>query len=165
MQDPPDFTNRYNTALSPADERGYQNWVRIMSAANGRDMTQDSFDYDMRGAFKAGAGQSDNGHMPDTFKKPNHPTFSDQSQYNGVDGNQGGSWLPFGAGRWAFQASPTNVQMHGADSLQQYFSRVEPNNPLFLPPTPQAQAPQPGVMTAPQGALSTPLGALSGIWQ
>lgn len=163
MAEQPDFSGRYNTPLSPADASRYQDWLRALSASRGRDASGDSFDYDMQGAFLAGAEPSGNGHFPDTFKKPNHPTFSDQSQYNGVDGYQGGSWVPQPGDKWAYQASPTNVQMHGADNLQAYFKQVEPSNTLLLPPAP-AQGP-PGILTTPPGALTTPPGALSGgVW-
>ncbi len=36
---------------------------------------------------------SENGHWPDTFKKPNHPTFSVESQYaKGPDAAKAGRW-------------------------------------------------------------------------
>jgi hypothetical protein len=38
-------------------------------------------DYDLRAAHKAGIVPDAQGHMPDTFKKPNHPTFSVESQF------------------------------------------------------------------------------------
>lgn len=151
MNGPPDFTYQYNTRLSPADEMRYQNWMQVMSAAQGRDMSNDNRDYDMRGAFQSGVTQAANGHYPDTYKKPNHPTFSDQSQYSGVDGHQGGQWAPFGAGRWSYQASPTNVQMHGADALTDYFGRVEPGALLSLPQVQDQPAPQGLYSTAPKG--------------
>lgn len=56
---------------------------------------EDSTDYDMKGYFQDHPDadpHTDGTHYPDTYKKPNHPTFSDESQYNGVAGNQGGTW-------------------------------------------------------------------------
>src|SRR5690348_15736433 len=48
-------------------------------------------DYDLQGAYEAGIVPSANQHFPDTFKKPNHPTFSIESKY----------WKPgLPAGRW-----------------------------------------------------------------
>lgn len=123
--EPPDYSDRYNTKLSSPDEKQFQ-------AAHPN--PGDSFDYDMRGAWKSGATQAGNGHYPDTFKKPNHPTFSDQSQYHGVDGNVGGSW---GGGQngqpWSYTPSATNLQMHGAQGLQDYFKRTEPDVSLAMP--------------------------------
>ncbi|HXK19672.1 MAG TPA: hypothetical protein VNG33_17800, partial [Polyangiaceae bacterium] len=46
-------------------------------------------DYDYQAAERAGVKPDPaTGHMPDTFKKPNHMTFSNESQYSGKDGNQ-----------------------------------------------------------------------------
>ena len=109
----------YDTPLSPADEAAYVKWA----IANGR--TNDTEDYDMRGAFKAGTGASGNGHFTDQFKKPWHPTFSDQSQYHGVDGNQGGTWTPLSDGRYAFTPGPTNMKNWPVAALQAYWDKVE----------------------------------------
>ena len=128
----PDMTERYNTPLTPAEELAYQNWAQIQSAVQGRDISRDLFDYDMRGAFKSGALQSENGHYPDTYKKPNHPTFSTDSQYHGADGHQGGTWTQLG-GRWAFTPGQANLQMHGPDVLHRYFAEVDPEAWLNLP--------------------------------
>ena len=78
----------YNTDLGP-DEAAFQ-------ADKARDNPNDSgVDYDLRGAWKAGSQRApgSGGHMADTFKKPNHPTFSDQSKY--ATGDQRGR-----AGHW-----------------------------------------------------------------
>ena len=77
----------YDTKLSPEDEAKFQDW-KAKYAPN--DSGQD---YDLRGAYKAGVTPDPNtGHMPDTFKKPNHPTFSDQSQYAKDRPDLAGSW-------------------------------------------------------------------------
>lgn len=77
----------YTTKLSKADEAKFAEWKR-------RHAPNDSgVDYDLRGAFRAGATPAVNGHWPDTFKKPNHPTFSEESIYSQRDPS-----LP--AGRW-----------------------------------------------------------------
>lgn len=134
--DPFDYTTKYNTALSPADEAQYQAWGAQQAAQNGRNPAADTYDYDMRGFWKSGQSFADNGHAGDAFKKPNHPTFSDQSQYHGVDGNVGGQWGGGQSGQpWTFTPSATNLQMHDPGDLQQYFRKVEPGNQLILPPT------------------------------
>jgi hypothetical protein len=135
--DPLDYTNRYNTPLSPDQEQGYQQWIQLQSALNHRDMSGDNYNYDMRGAYANGAAQSGgNMHWPDTFKKPNHPSFSDQSQYHGADGTQGGSWSQDPAGAWQFVPGPTNLQLHGPAGLRNYFQRGDPDVKLVLPPGP-----------------------------
>lgn len=126
-----DFSNRYNTKLSAPDEAAYQSWVATLPEGQ-----RNTFDYDMRGAFKAGAGAAGNGHFPDTFKKPNHPTFSDQSQYNGVDGYRGGSWEGEDGGPFTFKTGSANTQMRSPQELKDYFSRVEPGNKLVLSSSP-----------------------------
>ncbi len=65
-----------NTKLSPEQETGFQQWKQKNAP---RDSGED---YDLRGAFLKGYTPSpENGHFPDEFKKPNHPTFSDQSKF------------------------------------------------------------------------------------
>lgn len=76
----------FDTKLTPADEQRFQAWKQQFAP---HDSGQD---YDLRGAFKAGLTPGPNGHFSDRFKKPNHPTFSDQSQY--------ARFAPEKAGRW-----------------------------------------------------------------
>jgi hypothetical protein len=135
--DPLDYTDKYNTQLSPADEQKYQAWAKSLGPQGS------TYDYDLRGAYKAGAGQATNGHFTDQFKKPNHPTFSDQSQYSGVNGQQGGSWQALPDGTWSFTPTASMLKMHDPEDLQQYWNRVEPTNKLVLPPpvTPAPAAP------------------------
>ena len=123
----PDLTNQYNTTLTPQDETNFQTWA----AANPR--LSNTYDYDARGFWQAGAGTADNGHGSDQWKKPNHPTFSNQSIYHGVDNNQGGVWAQQPDGTYTFAPSSTNLKNYGAQDLQDYFTKVEPNNKLLLP--------------------------------
>lgn len=128
MADPNDFTAKYNTKLSPAQEKAFEAWAKA------NDRLHDSYDYDMRGAWVDGAGQADNGHFPDTYKKPNHPTFSKESKYSGVDGYTGGEWADLGGGKSTYTASPSVMRFHTPDELQAYFHRVEPDASLILAP-------------------------------
>lgn len=48
-------------------------------------------DYNMAAAKASGFGSNGNGHYPDTFKRPNHPTFSDESIYHS-EVTPGGRW-------------------------------------------------------------------------
>lgn len=125
--DPRDLTTMYNTALTPEQEAQYQDWAK----ANGRQ--NDTYDYDMRGAWLNGVEQSGNGHFPDTFKKPNHPTFSKESKYSGVDGFEGGQWVGDDKNGWQYKASPTNMHWRSPQELQDYFQRVEPHAKLIVP--------------------------------
>lgn len=83
-----ELPDQYTTRLSPEDEVKFHQWKQQYAP------NDSGADYDLRGAFKAGL-QPDpkTGHWPDTFKKPNHPTFSNQSQYAvGADAAKAGSW-------------------------------------------------------------------------
>ena len=100
-------------------------------------------DYDYRGYWKKyvensqsnGSGvNSPTHHMfNDEFKKPNHPTFSDQSIYNGINGQVGGVWKDGPNDTSIFIATPSNLQMHSANNLKNYFGRDEQGNTLILP--------------------------------
>lgn len=77
----------YDTKLTPEEEKGFPAW-KAKNAPN--DSGQD---YDLKGAYKAGVTPDpQTGHMPDTFKKPNHPTFSNESQYAPQAPNLAGQW-------------------------------------------------------------------------
>lgn len=126
----PNYTDKYNTPLTPAEEQAYQAWA----IANKR--TKDTYDYDMRGAWKAGISQAGNGHYPDTYKKPNHPTFSAESQYANPATMPGGVWGEDGQGHTTFTPSPFNLTNMTRDELLNYFRLREPGARLALPPPP-----------------------------
>ena len=125
-----DFSDKYNTQLSPEDEKKYQSWANRIGKSN------DTFDYDLRGAWKeinsGRMSSSNNGHLSDRYKKPNHPTFSDESIYNGVDGYQGGQWSVDKSGSTVFTPSKHNLNNLSLEKLKQYFSQYEPDAKLFL---------------------------------
>lgn len=117
----------FNTALTPTGEQLYQQQVPPGASA----------DYDMRGAFArmGGALLPEGQHYPDTFKKPNHPTFSTGSQYARPE-QPGGAWVPLpGPGApWTFTPSETNTGSFGLQNLQRYFQQYEPNSLLLQQP-------------------------------
>jgi hypothetical protein len=118
----------FDTSLSPENEQRFNNWLQIQSKLRNRDVSQDLENYDLRGYWMNGgykdAGQ---GHMPDTYKKPNHPTFSDESIYHDNKNYIGGHWTED-----SFTPGKTNLQMHGAERLQEYFSKHEPDIELIM---------------------------------
>ena len=76
----------FNTRLSEDEEGKFQTWKK-------RNAPKDSGeDYDLRGAYKEGLKPASNGHWPDTYKKPNHPTFSNESKYAKDAPDKAGSW-------------------------------------------------------------------------
>jgi hypothetical protein len=76
----------FDTRLPPDAERAYLAW-KLRNAPN-----DSGADYDLRGAFAAGLQPAANGHWPDTFKKPNHPTFSNESIYSIQRPELAGRW-------------------------------------------------------------------------
>jgi hypothetical protein len=141
-QDPYDYTDRYNTDLAPDKEAAFQGWMRNQSKSVGRNVGKDLYDYDLRGWWQKNNGPDlSGGHLNDEFKKPNHPTFSDQSQYHGTDGMQGGHWDQQPGDKWSFTPGSTNV--YSPQELKDYFKRVEPDSTLVLPESLQSQAPAP----------------------
>ena len=124
--DPNDFTDKYNTQLSSEEEAKFQDWAKANPKLG------NTYDYDARGFFQAGANAAGNGHGSDQWKKPNHPTFSDQSQYSGVGGNVGGHWNKAQDGTWDFTPGSGNV--YSSNELQNYFSNQEQGNRLYLVP-------------------------------
>lgn len=121
----------YTTALSGQELTAFKKWLAALSEKSGRDMSRDSVDYDMQGAFKAGEGQSEDGHFTDRFKKPNHMTFSTDSKYSGKQFT-GGKWEKEGRS-WVFKASKDNLKFHTKEELIAYFRRAEPTAKLYLP--------------------------------
>ena len=88
----------FNTPLPAARQIEYSNW-KTANAPN-----DSGYDYDLVGAFLAGVTRDPaTGHMPDRFKKPNHPTFSIESQY------ATGKWKQY-AGTWSGETyNPASV--------------------------------------------------------
>ena len=125
-----DWKKSFNTPLTPEESRMYNQWLIETSMATGRNLSMDEYDYDMRGWWKENGQVSENGHRTDTYKKPNHPTFSKGSKYSGKDGYVGGDWTENGDGTWTFEASQTNLDVFGEDRLRAYFSKYEKGNTL-----------------------------------
>jgi len=122
---PTDLSEEYNTPLSPTEEAQFRRWLALLPPR-----LQSTADYDMRGAWKADAKAAINGHLPDTWKKPNHPTFSSESQYSK---GTGGKWSPAGGDNWVYWASPANLKYRSASGLSSYFQQAEPDATLVLP--------------------------------
>lgn len=126
--DPHDFTNKYNTKLTPDEEKEYQAWAK----AEGRE--RDTYDYDLRGAWKelksGTMSEDERGHLGDKYKKPNHPTFSTQSKYSSAE-TPGGVWSEEN-GRTVYTPSEFVRKGMGDENLKAYFSRFEPDVELRL---------------------------------
>jgi hypothetical protein len=136
--DPLDYTDKFNTPLSPEQEQQFQGWMVEQSKIPGpngktRDVSKDLYDYDMRGDWLQGANRDERGHGTDRFKKPNHMTFSTGSQYHGAEGNEGGEWGKRSDGSWTFKPGKTNLKNYSPAEMRDYFGQVEPGNEVILP--------------------------------
>ena len=132
------FQSRFNTALSPEEEQQFQAWAK----SKGKNPDNESIDYDLRGFWKSGDALAPNGHATDTYKKPNHPTFSNESIYHGTPTPSGGVYV---GGTWtspdeiserrgAFTPSQEMLDTtHPTDMLKKYFKKNEPEYDLLLP--------------------------------
>lgn len=90
----------FNTNLNKDDEEAYQVWLQSLKDNNIINQHDNGMNYDYRGywqdyfkdvkeppALQAGV------HLPDAYKKPNHPTFSKESKYaKGPYEQFAGSW-------------------------------------------------------------------------
>jgi hypothetical protein len=138
VADPLDYSDKYNTPIPPEKQAAFNQWVAQKTKQTGKNPLNDRYDYDVQGDWLAGAATDERGHGSDLFKKPNHPTFSDKSKYNGVNGQFGGTWINPPAGGSFYQPSATNIAMHGVNNLKRYFQQVEPDTQLLAPPAPPA---------------------------
>lgn len=109
------------------DAQAFQQWIDQHNL-------QPSDDYDLKSAFQSGLEPDARGHLPDTYKLPNHITYSNESLYSQLpDAPPAGAWTGED-GNWKFEASPQNVKnAGGAQKLVDYFHKYEPGTPVVLP--------------------------------
>ncbi|RJO60818.1 MAG: hypothetical protein C4542_08190 [Dehalococcoidia bacterium] len=132
LNQPSDMGGSYNTPIPEDQQQAYLEQSAVESNQRGRDAQMDVGDYDIQGNFLAGQGKDERGHGSDQFKKPNHPTFSVESQYSGQGGEQGGTWGEEN-GQPTFTPGPSNLKYHSRKELEDYFKEAEPNVKLKWP--------------------------------
>ena len=123
------FRDKYNTELTKEEQKDFDKWVAKESKQQGRDIMMDKGAYDIQGFWKSGdwKNRDADNHGTDTWKKPNHPTFSNQSKYHGEGGWYGGNWTE-DAG---YQPSKQTLNNYGLDYYNWLFNN-EPNRPEHL---------------------------------
>ena len=126
---PDDMSEQYNTQLNDEQEKQYTQWAK----EQGREL--DVQNYDLRGAWlemqsNSSMSEDERGHLGDKYKKPNHPTFSAESIYNGKEGVQGGKWEQNGA-IWSYTPG-RKLTKDQAKRLEKYFQEHEAGNYLNL---------------------------------
>lgn len=121
-RDPRDYSDRYNTRLTSAEEAQYQEWAKSQGREN------DVYDYDLRGAWKeimsGTMSEDERGHLGDKYKKPNHVTFSTQSKYSTKE-TPGGTWEQDENGQVSYTPSDHVLRLHGKEKLKGYFENFE----------------------------------------
>ena len=164
----------WDTPLSPSDEAAFQAWkARWASGDSGED-------YDYRGAFRANEGPGSNGHWTDRFKKPNHETFSEESQYSNDAPGLAGYWgendryVPTPAriaddltkGMKASLDRPVAVSAArdraGVNGMEAYLHATRPSVYQYKPEFQGVPGTQPGPQVGPASAQQmarTPVGA------
>lgn len=125
------YDDNYDTILGSQEEEKFQDW-KTKNAPN-----DTGADYDLRGAYKANLSRdSEEAHLPDTFKKPSHPTFSDQSKYSTPDA-PGGKWEKLDDNNdhsWTFAPSAENYKHRSLDDIQDYLKNTDPDVKLVMNP-------------------------------
>ena len=126
------FKEKYNTPLTKEEKIEYDAWVAAESKRQGRDITWDLGTYDIQGFWKSGdhMRMDKDNHGSDKWKKPNHPTFSNQSKYHNVDGYVGGTWAEDGG----YTPSAYTAKLYDKNYYDRLFGR-EPNRPEYLKTT------------------------------
>lgn len=134
------FRDNFNTELTPEEAEQFAAWKEAHKAKTGRDLTHEADDYDLAGAWKEhgeNVFDPESNHGTDKFKKPNHPTFSNQSQYHGADNERfGGKWE---GGAWSAEGdayTPSKRMLettHPAKFLRDYMATHERGVRLVMP--------------------------------
>lgn len=118
----------------------YSDWLKYRSRLANRDISKDEKDYDLESYFKSlksTMGESGkfnpeaNTHLPDTYKKPNHPTFSNESIYSIPGIQEGGEWNE-STSNWEFTPSELNLRNMPAEDMESYFEKADPEAKLNL---------------------------------
>lgn len=112
-------SHAFETPLGVGESHGYKEWKRKHAPGDS------GMDYDLRGAFKAGVKTRGLGtgatieHSPDTFKKPNHPSFSVESMYSTSAPDKAGSW---NGDKWLPPINLNSATQREMKSLRDRFS-------------------------------------------
>jgi hypothetical protein len=133
----PDFTKSFNSKMNEQEGSDFKMWLMDEFKDTGKDWKKDMADYDVQGFFKAGETLR-GGHGTDKYKKPSHPTFSNESIYSGSPSPNGGQYI---GGQWGREGdrdtyTPHQSQFdngtHNEELMRKYFGEEEEGNKLIL---------------------------------
>lgn len=131
---------RFNTQVPPELQEQYEQWRQqnVPQGDNGED-------YDYGGAFMDNEQRKGpNGHLTDAYKKPNHPTFSNESEYDtGL----------YPAGQWQGETFQPGTQPPSPDS-QRTTTQLPPEQTGYsqpvMPPQQGPTEPPPQIEEGPE---------------
>ena len=118
----------FDTKLNSNEENSYQFWKQSLPK-----QLQSEDDYDLRGYYKEHGAEDTEGHLTDKYKKPNHPTFSVESQYY-----KKGMW----AGKWNEEGNfiiPLDTPKEKLKQLVEYWRSGAEPEALLKYDNPQAE--------------------------
>lgn len=130
------YVSNYNTGLNQQEFNEFWNWAKQRRGTQD-DVLWEMGNYDLQGYWKA-AKQAElkrkqgqrledweqnlsldpKGHLIDMWKKPNHPTFSNESRYHSKQ-TPGGQWKQVG-NRWQYYPSKYTLQNFGKNYIKSY---------------------------------------------
>ena len=114
----------YDTQLTPEQEKAFQLWA----AKLGKNVPEESADYDLRAAFLQNPQVDVRGHLSDIGKKPNHPTFSVESKYPTPE-HSGGRWTE----KNFVPSTDMMKDLPRMKALVTYLRKMEPENQFLSP--------------------------------
>ncbi len=121
-----EWADSFNTPIPEDKFWEFMRWMQEESSIKGRDMFREMDVYDFPGYWANIKKHTEpTEHYPDTYKKPYHPTFSDESIYHGKAGLIGGHWEE-NEKKWTFKPGRTNLGFHGKKGIVDYL-RNEPD--------------------------------------
>lgn len=107
-------TTLYNPNLALSD-LNFQNWYKKNTLEGQNNIPySEKLDYDYYSFYKNKGQGSIDGHFPDTYKKSNHPTFSNESAYsgNGAKGYwKGENFIKYNTGGTVKDVTSTGLNM------------------------------------------------------
>jgi len=118
------FVSNYNTGLKQDEFNEFWAWANKRYGGHDN-VLREMGAYDIQGAWKDIRDKKIdfdpvNGHLPDTYKKPNHPTFSNESRYHSKE-TPGGKWQQKG-NRWQYYPSNYTLKNFGSKHIQNYLA-------------------------------------------
>lgn len=132
--------DEFTTLLDSGQEAKFQNWYSNLASSRGWSSNPDDEEhqYDYRGFWQKYPQQAQlaaidsTAHFTDEFKKPGHPTFSNESKYSRLN-TRGGQWIgeKFVKGRMDKVDSAKDAVRNDSSNAKLITSLQTPSNTVF----------------------------------